>query len=192
MANDHAEPVQSGPAPRVPAQPDGESQISGRPLSAAQVPEVVREVIRQLAPEELPVFDGVTDDWLSGRRRRWRSGKPPGAAVGFGVETLLLTQLTYPILTAAIGEVLGDVAGDRLRLRIRRRAGRHAAARVKGADSEAGSSQRPAHDALTSEQVRALHDACERHARVLGMPAAKAKLLADAVLGALSSRPGGD
>jgi hypothetical protein len=114
--------------------------------------------------------------------------------VGFGVETLLVTQLAFPIITAAIGEVLGDVAGDRLRLWTSRRTGRRAAtAGVTAADSEAEkASERPGHDVLTAEQVRALHDACERHARVLGMSAAKATLLADAVLGALSSLPGGD
>lgn len=175
----------------IPARP-AENQIPGLPLSAVQVSEVVREVIRQLAPDELPVFDDITDDWLAGGRRR-RSGKPPGAGVGFGVETLLLTELTYPIITAAIAEVLGGIAEDRLRLRIKRRAGRRAAAaEVKAAGSEAGkSSEPPARDVLTGDQVRILRDACERHARVLGMPAARAKLLADAVLGALSS-PGGD
>jgi hypothetical protein len=194
MGNDHAEPVKSRAEPPVPAQPAEESQASGRPLSAVQVSEVVREVIRQLAPEELPVFDRMADDWLSDGPRRRRPGKPPGAAVGFGVETLLLTQLAFPIITAAIGEVLGDVAGDRVRLRASRRAGRRAAtAEVTAADSEAGkTSERPARDMLTSDQVRALHAACERHARVLGMSAAKARLLADAVLGVMSSRPGGD
>lgn len=196
MGNDHAEPVKSGAAPPpAPAQPAEESQISGRPPSAVQLTEVVREVVHQLAPEELPVFESMASDWLSAsRRRRRRSGKPPGAAVGFGVETLLVTQLAFPIITAAIGEVLGEVAGDRLRFRTSRRTGRHATtAVVTAADSEEGkASERPAPDVLTGEQVRALHDACERHAKVLGMSAAKAKLLADAVLGALSSHPGGD
>jgi hypothetical protein len=195
MENEHAEPVKSGAAPPVPARPAEENQTSERPLPAVQVSEVVREVIRQLAPEELPVFGSMADDWLSEGQRRWRSGKPPGAAVGFGVETLLLTQLAFPIITAAIGEVLGDVAEDRVRLRTRRRAGRRAAtAEVRpAAGPRAGkSSERPAHDVLTSDQVRALHDACERHAMVLGMSAAKAALLADAFLGALSSRLGGD
>ena len=56
-----------------------------------------------------PVFDSMADDWLSGGQRRRQSGKPPGAAVGFGIENLLLTQLAFPIITAAIGGVLGNV-----------------------------------------------------------------------------------
>ena len=149
------------------------------------------EVIRQLAPEELPVFDSMADDWLADGRRRWRSGKP-GAAVGFGVEELLLTQLAFPIITAAVGEVLGEVAEDKVRLRMRPRPRRRATtAGVKAVPETGKNSERPA-EALSRDQVRALHDACERHARTLGMSAAKATLLADAVLGALSSRPGGD
>lgn len=189
-----AEPVKSDAAPPVPVRPAEESQTSGRPLSEVQISEVVRDVIRQLAPEELPVFDSMADDWLSSGQRRWRSGKPPGAAVGFGIENLLLTQLAFPIITAVIGGVLGNVGEDQGRLWIRRRARRRATtAGVKAADPRAGKSgERPAHDMLTSDEVRALHDACERDARAVGISAAKATLLADAFLGALSSRLGRD
>ena len=34
------------------------------PLSAEQVVEVARAVVRDLEPEELPVFDAVADAWL--------------------------------------------------------------------------------------------------------------------------------
>ncbi len=184
---------QCGRVPPVPVRPANESQTSERPLSAFQISEVVREVIRQLAPEELPVFDSMADDWLSGGQRRWRSGKPPGAAVGFGIENLLLTQLAFPIITAVIGGVLGNVGEDRGRLWIRRRARRAPTAGVKADGPEAGkSNEYPAHDVLTSDQLRALHEACEQDARAAGMSAAKATLLADAFLGALSSRLGRD
>ena len=105
-----------------------------------------------------------------------------------------LTQLAFPIITAAIGGVLGNVGEDQGRLWIRRRARRRATtAGVKAADPRAGKSgERPAHDMLTSDEVRALHDACERDARAVGISAAKATLLADAFLGALSSRLGRD
>jgi hypothetical protein len=186
--------AESGVLPPAPAPPATDSRTSERLPSVVQVPDVVREVIRQLAPEELPVFDSMADEWLSDGRRRWRTGKPPGAAVGFGVESLLLTQLAFPIITGAIGEVLGGVAEDGVRLRIRRRAARRAApAGANASDPGAEkSSALPAGDVLSSGQARTLHEACERHARVLGMSAARATLLADAVLGALASRPGGD
>ena len=61
--NEHAEPAKAGP------------------LSADQVTEVARDVIRQLAPEELVVFDSVAEAWMAdgggsgrGGRRALRSG----------------------------------------------------------------------------------------------------------------------
>lgn len=194
MGNEYAEPIKSGAESSPPAQPDEENQTSARSLSAVQVTEVVRDVIRQLAPEELPVFDSLADAWLADSRRRRRPGKSPGATVGFGVETLLLTQLAFPIITGALGEVLGDVAEDRVRIRIRRRASRRGTrADGKPAEADAGKNiESPARDVLTSQQARAVGDACERHARTLGMSSAKAKLLADAVLGSVIPRRGGD
>jgi hypothetical protein len=192
MENEYAEPIKSGAESSPPAQPDEEKQTSARSLSAVQVTEVVRDVIRQLAPEELPVFDSVANAWLADSRRRQRSGKSPGATVGFGVETLLLTQLAFPIITGALGAVLGDVAEDRVRVRrlIKRRAA-EAGGKPAGADT-GKTSESPARDVLTSQQAQAVGDACERHARTLGMSSAKAKLLADAVLGSLTPTRGGD
>jgi hypothetical protein len=191
MGNEPTDSGKSGAEPPVHVHSDGESQTSP-PLSEAQARDVVRDVILQLAPEELPVFDSVADAWLADDQRRRRSGKAPGAAVGFGVETLLLTELAFPIITSALGEVLGDVAKDRVRDRMRRlvrRPATKADGRLAGAGAEK-ISENPAHDLLTGQQARAVGDACERHARTLGMSPAKAKLLADAVLGSLLRRGG--
>ncbi|MGO8896459.1 MAG: hypothetical protein ACLP8X_17775 [Streptosporangiaceae bacterium] len=174
--NEHAEPAKAGP------------------LSADQIKEVTRDVIRQLAPEELAVFDSVAEDWPADGGRQ-RPGKSPGASVGFGVEEVLMTQLTYPIIAAAVGEVLGNVAEERVRVRVKRRERRRAAAATVQADgtgAAAKSSESAARDVLTGEQARAIRDACERQARTLGMSAAKAKVLADAVLGSLTYGPGND
>jgi hypothetical protein len=161
-----------------------------RPLSEAQLTEVVRDVVRQLAPEELAVFDTVADSWLSDDHWRHRSRRSPGAAVGFGVETVLLTELAFPIVSAAIGEVLGNVVTDRAQAR--RRASRRAtAAEVKPAGTDPRKiSERADRDVLTGQQAEDMHEACRRHATTLGMSPAKAKLLADAVLGSLNSAPG--
>jgi hypothetical protein len=162
-------------------------------LSADQVTEVARDVIRQMAPEELPVFDSVAEAWLADGGLQ-RAGKSPGASVGFGVEEVLLTELTFPIIAAAVGEVLGNVAEERVWERIKRWVRRRGAAATVQADGTgaAKSSESATRDVLTGQQARAVRDACERQARTLGMPAAKAKVLADAVLGSLTYGPGGD
>jgi len=175
VTGEHAEPAKTGP------------------LSADQVTEVARDVVRQLAPDELAVFDSVAAAWLADDGRQ-RPGKAPGGSVGFGVEEVLLTQLTFPIIAAAVGEVLGNAAEERVRGRLKYRKRRRPAAAAVQADGAgaAKSSESAARDVLTGQQARAVRNACERHARTLGMPPAKAKVLADAVLGSLTYGPEGE
>ena len=124
-----------------------------RPPSADQVTELTRDLIRQLAPEELAVFDSVAEAWLADGGRQ-RPGKSPGGSVGFGVEEVLLTQLTFPIIAAALGEVLGNATEERVRGRLKSRKRRAAAAaeQVDGAGA-AKSSDSAARDVLTGQQA---------------------------------------
>lgn len=144
-------------------------------LSAEQVVGAARAAVRELEPEELPVFDVVADSWLRGDLKRARPVKSPGASAGFGVEEVLLGQLAFPIISAAAGEVLGTITRDGFLAR--RRARRAAATEVQPA-------------VLTPQQARALHAACQRHARRLGLSPTRAELLADAVIGSLTSHSG--
>jgi hypothetical protein len=162
------------------------------PLSAGQVVEVARAVVRDLEPEELPVFDAVADAWLRDGLKRGRVLKSPGASVGFGVEEVLLGQLAFPIIAAAVGEVLGGITQDRFLSR-RRPTRRGAAAEVRPAGTDTGrAGENAAQEALTRQQSLALHDACQLHARALGISPARAGLLADAVIGSLASSRGGE
>jgi len=138
-------------------------------------------VIRQLAPGELVVFDAVADSWAQGdwpRRRKRR----PGSAVGFGVEGILLSELVFPVITGALVQVLGTVLTEQLSRRRRKRAAPAAeTAAAAGPRTDGGRVM------LTGPQARKFHDACLSHARTLGLPPAKAALLADACLGAVNS-----
>jgi hypothetical protein len=162
-------------------------------LSAEQVVEIARAVVRELEPEELPVFDGVADAWRRDGRKRGRLVKAPGASVGFGVEAVLLSQLVFPIIAAAVAEVLGDITEDHLQARRRRSARRGAAKEVESAATDTAKvRENAAYDAVTRPQALALRAACQRHARTLGMSADRAALLADAVVGSLTSSRGGE
>jgi hypothetical protein len=153
------------------------------PVPPAQVVEIAREVVRQVEPEELVVFDAVAESWLSGDLASRRSQREPGAAVGFGIEAVLISQLVFPILTGALGQVLGTSLTERAHFV--RRSARHPA-------TDDGHSEATADEAgLTAEQLRTIHNICQRDAATLGMAASKARLLADAVVGALSAGPGG-
>jgi hypothetical protein len=117
--------------------------------------------------------------------------------VGFGIDAVLLSELVFPILTVAVGEVLGSAAVERIRLK-RRSARSRAESQVTPAEASTGTTgagtvgERPGEVVkLTGQQIHDLHDACRRHAMTLGLPPDRAVLLADAVVGALHSAPAG-
>jgi hypothetical protein len=154
-------------------------------VSVADLTDVVRHVVRVLAPEELEAVDAVADAWLSDQRGNRRSRGAPGGTVGFGVEAVLLSQLLFPIVAGAIGDVLGTIALEPGRLK--RKKSKPAAA-PNTADPGEASEAAGAGPAvrLTKEQAENLRAACERHALALGLSSARADLLADSVLGSLS------
>ena len=149
-------------------------------LRSADVTDVVRHVVSQFAPEELEVVDAVADAWLSDELGNARSKGAPGVTVGFGVEVVLLSQLLFAIVSGAIGDVLGTIALDPGRLRRKRRATGPDPVKA-GSMAETGLPVQ-----VTREQAEDLRAACQRHARALGLSSAKAALLADAILGALT------
>ena len=193
---------------------------------------MVREAIDRVAPRELAVFDSVADAWLAAGGQSRRPRRRPGPTVGFGVDSVLLAELAFPILTGALGEVLGNVVWERVGPR--RRSARHGSAAkdsvtetkdsvtettvteigvteiavteiavtevsVTGgtaAQDSAAPDGAPGELAdrgieFTGQQMRDLRDACRRHGVTLGLPADRAELLADAVVGALHSTPSG-
>jgi hypothetical protein len=160
-------------------------------ITRAEVTGLVRDVVAALAPEELPLLDTVADTfWAEASRRPKR---PHGATVGFGVEAVLLSQLAFPIISGALGDVLGTAATQLTSARRRRSAAVHHAGAGPGQDANPNEASRAARPGLvlTATQAKELGAQCEQHARTLGLPADKAKLLAAAVLGsALVSEAG--
>jgi hypothetical protein len=162
------------------------------------------------------VFDAVAAAWLSGDLPGRRRRREPGAAVGFGIDSVLLSELVFPIITGAFGQVLATSITSRTKaMRIGRRPGRQSAPDAVAAAGEGAAvatgetvvaietsvrttgvtvgdrdGERVAHRvAFTAGQLRTIHDICLQDAATLGLPPAKARLLADAVVGALSVAP---
>ena len=158
---------------------------AGEPVSATQVINAAREVVRRLEPEELVVFDATAEAWLAGDLPGRGRQREPGAAVGFGIEAVLLSELVFPIITGALGQVLGtSITPVAERLRFMRHKGRQVA---EGPAAESPGGQTAV---LTAGQLRDVHDACQRDAAAMGLAPARATLLADAVVGTLSAGPG--
>ena len=91
-----------------------------------------------------------------------------GPRAGFGLESPLLCELLFPIITGAVGQVLGTVAMEQI---LPRRRGRHSAGARHG-------------EQLTSEQAREFHGKCQELVRVERPPAEPAQL-ADAIIDTL-------
>ena len=144
---------------------------------------LARQVIGEIAPEELPLFDSVCSTWFttrrSGRRRRRRHEDP----LGFGPETA--ATILAPAVLAVCGEVARHLAGE---------AGRSLAGRIsKLVDRSVGRllsrSRTPRKAAppaeLTRDQlVRVRQLAFERGLEV-GLARERANVLADAIAGSL-------
>ena len=131
-----------------------------------------RTAATTMVPEELEVFDSVAAQWRSRvDRDDWST---PGGAVGFGIESALLTELIMQVVGAAkMGEA--SVAARHAQSRWRRW-------RRRKEGSPAATTQ-PASSGPEVEMR--LREATQRHAVALGLSAGQAELLADAVVGAL-------
>jgi hypothetical protein len=145
---------------------DNQHDGAAVPASPEQLIEVAREVTRQLAPDELPKFDDAAAAWSSDLKRRPKRAQGPRA--GFGLESPLLCELLFPIITGAVGQVLGTAAMERIRPR---RRGRHAAGAQPG-------------EQLTSKQAQQFHGKCQELARAEQPPAEPAQL-ADTIIDTL-------
>ena len=147
------------------------------------VTELVEVVLAAVAPDELELLPEVTAAWRAGDLAGVKGGKWLGGSVGFGVDPGLTVMVIYPIITGAMSQLIGTAATSgwqRLVNRLRRR--------------------RPKPPMVLSstvldkaEQMRAV---CFSQALAVGLPEARATLIADAVYGYLmrtaAADPGSD
>lgn len=146
--------------------------------AALLVVDGARAAVGRIAPQELVVFDEIAGRWWAGRGdRRWSA---PGSSVGFGVDEALISAVAIQAVSAAVGEVLIRGA-DGVKARWWRWRSRRAVAELPAGPAPVV--------ALTVEQTRALREACVRHAVALGLGAEAAEVLADAVIGRMSTGP---
>jgi hypothetical protein len=163
-------------------QDESSAPIAAAPAVPVDVESLVlaasRAAVTRMAPEELEVFDSVATAWRSRvDRTDWST---PGGSVGFGIESALVTELVMRAAGAAIGEVFSFAAS-------RARSGWRRWRRRRKGDPPASGTV-PARWSIDDEAR--LREATERHATALGLSAAQAGLLADALVGALRSSAG--
>jgi hypothetical protein len=142
------------------------------------VPQLARQVVSRLAPDELPLFEDATTAWASGRlpyQRRRRRG-PLTSTIRFGVPIELITADIYAVLTGAVGNLLADLTLEAWRHRGLRSAARHR----RRTDQACAVRE----ITLLSSQLPTFRQLCVDHALALRMSRADAEVLADAAVGA--------
>jgi hypothetical protein len=144
---------------------------------------LARQVIGEVAPEELPLFDPVCSAWFatrrSGRRQRRRQEDP----LGFGPETA--ATILAPAVLAVCGEVARHLAGEVERSiagRISKLVGRAVGWLL--ARPRTPSKAAPPAELTRDQLVRVRQLAFERGLEV-GLPRERASVLADAIAGSL-------
>ncbi|WP_369255248.1 hypothetical protein [Geodermatophilus amargosae] len=142
------------------------------------VKDLAAELVEQLDPDELAVFDDAAEDYfrdpeavLNPRRR--------DEAVGSGVELALVTPVVLAVagqvveyLSGVVVEALGDNVRPRLLRFVRRMLG------LGGEDAAEPPS-------LDSAQVEHVRDVALARARDVGLDEERARLLAESVVGGL-------
>jgi hypothetical protein len=138
------------------------------------------ELVSRLAPEELPLYPSLAAEFTGSRGAR-RHGSSEDQLLGFGAGEAI-TLLTPVILgfTRSFWQALFDEAAhtavDSVLRRLR--------ALRTGHEQEKQEAPR-----LTSEQLRLVRTVADREARRLDISAEQAGLLADAMVGVLTTAP---
>ena len=140
------------------------------PGTGLTLPELARQVVAAIAPDELDQLPEATEAWLAGDVRhpggsRWLAG-----SIRFGLDPQLVSAVILPVLASAISEVVNR-SGDRFFQRLLRRFRRHR--------------PDPAVPPLTAAQADAVRAACIASAIAAGVAAKRAALIGDAVFGSL-------
>ncbi|MFC4033938.1 hypothetical protein ACFO3J_20990 [Streptomyces polygonati] len=148
--------------------------IGPGPRVTLDLADLARSVVAATAPEQLELLERIPARWTSERA----AGRPEavgwtGGTVASGMTPTVLSELVYPLLTGVFTQVLGTTAllGWQHRRWLRRRPAEPPVARVRLS--------------LDADQIERFRAACVTHGETLGLSAAEAALLADALYGAL-------
>ena len=152
------------------------------------VPALVRHLVAQVAPDELPMFEEITEAWTSGRlayQRPTRRGAGDGT-MRVGVLISLNSEVIFAVVTGALANVLGDLAIATWQRSRRRWWSRLPRPRTGRGRHLLPRDAVPAGSViLLGHEVPAFRQACLERGRALGLADGEAAALADASVGAL-------
>lgn len=159
--------------------------------------DLAREAVRRLAPEELALFEETAAAYFDDPRREGRKARQE--PLGIGIDAVVIGTLTQFALPVA-ATVAGNIATDIMR-QVRRRGWWRRARRDGDGDGDGGSDnpfaapgpvravQQGGREPSQVEELERLRRIAYDRAISLGLPAAQARLLADAIVGGVQAPP---
>ncbi len=147
------------------------------------IADVAREVIRQTAPEELPLFRSTSTTYFQNPERVRKEEKNRDEALSFGAgeAVILLTPYVLQVMT----EVVKFVAGE-----VQKSLATESASLISDIVKKLFKRVRPEENdlaPLTAAQLAQVRTVAYEKARKLKLPDGQANLLADAIKGTLLS-----
>ena len=160
-------------------------------VERALVGELAQAALRQVAPEELTVFEETEADYFRHPESFWHARRRD-EAVGFGLELALLTPYVLAVGTAVVrflASTVTDAVRDELRDELKPVVADSVRRLLRGGDRSGDRHQDRSKEGLppglTAAQGRELRRVAVRQASRFGLGEEQASLLADAVVGSL-------
>ena len=120
LAPEPAAPGSGSPAVRNGTPVLTGSSVAGQHATQDWIVAAARRAVAAIAPRELAVFTTMANLWLAAadgpRHARPASAGPPAprSGVGYRINTVLFTELVFPVISGALSEILGNSTRERL------------------------------------------------------------------------------
>jgi hypothetical protein len=139
--------------------------------------EIARDVLAELAPEEMPIFPAASRTYFADPAAARKQTRSKDSALGFGVDSFVfLTPVVLPVLSEVF-EFLRQAAEKAAEAGL----AKEIPEIIKGMFRKFHSAEPDTPTVLTREQIALIHGNVLAAAKRLRMPAETARSLADAV-----------
>jgi hypothetical protein len=154
----------------------------------AAVTDAAREIVAQVAPQEMPLFRATSEAYFADPEKALAERKPKDEMLGFGVEAaaLLLTPVIIDVVRR-VAIALVKSAGDAVEREGSEAVGGFVHKLFQRGKGKGGGEARDDVPDLSHEQLQDVREIAYSRALELDVPEDRAGLLADAVVGSLAT-----
>jgi hypothetical protein len=140
--------------------------------------DVSRQVVTDLAPDELEVFDATRDAYLDEEA----AGRDKEEMLGFGIEIVAFLTPVIVMATKAVASYLSEVVANAVETESESVVAGYVKRLFRPFQHD---DDQPEPLALSVDEIRKAHDVALEKATALGLKAERARLIADSIAGQL-------